>query len=92
MGLATSRWLTIFFFTTRAALRKAVSTAPASPICHLKATLDGATSWICALVLASALSVALTAGSTSQVTFTLSAASWAASCVSAMTIATGSPT
>ena len=54
--------------------------------------LEGATSWICVLPLAVALSVALTAGSTSHVTFTFSAASSAASCDSAITIATGSPT
>ena len=79
------------FFTTVTPW-KAAATAAASPICHLKAVFDGATSWICVEALTVACSVALTAGSGSHVTRTFSAASRAASCVSAMTTATGSPT
>ncbi len=92
MGLATSRWLTIRFFTVTAADLKAASVAAASPICHLNATLPGATSWIWGAPGAAAFSVAVTAGSTSQSTSTRSAASFAADWLSAMTTATGSPT
>jgi hypothetical protein len=80
------------FLTTTGALLNAASVAAASPICHLKATFEGATSWICAAPLSAAFAVAVTDGRTSQSTFTFSAASSAASWLSAMTMATGSPT
>jgi hypothetical protein len=80
------------FFTVTAADLKAASVAAASPICHLKATLSGATSWIWTEPLAVACSVAVTERRTSQSTATRSAASLAADWLSAMTMATGSPT
>jgi hypothetical protein len=84
--------LTIRFFTVTAADLKAASVAAASPICQLKATLLGATSWIWGEPLAAAFSVLVTEGRTSQSTTTIPAASLAADWLSAMTIATGSPT
>ncbi len=82
----------IRFFTTTGAALKAASVAAASPICHLKASLLGATSWICGEPLAAAFSVSVTEGRTSQSTTTISAASLAADWLSAITMATGSPT
>jgi len=92
MALATSRWLTMRFFTVTSAFLKAASVAAASPSAHLKATLPGASAWIVAAPLADAFSVAVTDGNGSQSTRTFSAASVAASWLSAMTTATGSPT
>src|SRR5262249_62168338 len=91
-ALATRRWLTMRFLTTTAAPLTAASPAAASPICHLKATLPGATSWICTAPVSAAFAVAVTAGRTSQSTLTFSAASSAAAWLSAMTIADGLPT
>ncbi len=92
MALATSRWFTMRFLTTTSAFLKAASVSAASPICHLKATLPGATSWTWAAPDCAARSVLVTEGRTSQSTSTRSAASRAADCVSAITMATGSPT
>ena len=80
------------FFTVTAADLKAASVAAASPICQVKATLFGATSWIWGEPLAAAFSVFVTDGSTSQPTSTASAPSLAADWLSPMTTATGSPT
>ncbi len=80
------------FFTTTGADLNAASVAASSPICHLKATFPGATSWIWTEPLAAAFSVLVTEGWTSQSTTTSSAASLAADWLSAMTMATGSPT
>src|SRR6188508_3245439 len=80
------------FFTVTAADLNAASVAAASPICQVNATLPGATSWIWGDPLAAAFSVLVTEGSTSQSTSTASAPSLAADWLSAMTIATGSPT
>ena len=79
IALATRRWFTMRFLTVTAAVLNAASTAAASPICHLKATLAGATSWICDAPFSAAFAVAVTAGRTFQSTFTFSAASSAAS-------------
>ena len=92
MALATRRWLTMRFFTVTAAPLNAASVAVRSPISHLNATLPGAPSWSFGAPGAAALSVTVTAGSGSQSTCTFSAASTAASWLSAMTTATGSPT
>ena len=78
IALATSRWFRIRFFTVTAAPLKAASVALRSPISHLKATLPGALVWICGAPARAALSVAVTEGSGSQSTLTLSAASTAA--------------
>ena len=67
------------FLTVTAAALKAASVAAASPICHVKATLLGATWWIWGAPAAAACSVLVTEGSTSQSTATSSAASVAAS-------------
>src|SRR5262249_1458906 len=80
------------FFTVTAALLNAASVAAASPSAHLKATLPGASLWIGLAPVAVALSVAVTDDNGSQSTPTFSAASLAAAWVSAITMATGSPT
>src|SRR6266849_5034174 len=92
MALATSRWLTMCLRTTVAADLNAASVAAASPICQRNATLFGATSWICGEPGPLAFPVPVTEGSGSQSTCTASAASRAASWLSAITTATGSPT
>ena len=80
------------FLVTMGAVLNAASVAAASPISQLNATLLGATSWICTAPGPAAFSVLVTDGSTSQSTATSSAASLAASRLSPMTMATGSPT
>jgi hypothetical protein len=79
-------------FTVTAALLKAASVAFRSPISHLKATLPGASAWICGAPDCAAFSVTVTAARGSQSTCTCSAASIAAAWLSAITTATGSPT
>jgi hypothetical protein len=80
-----------FFTTTGAGLDAAlVGWGPA--ICHLKGTFRRGTWWIWTEPLAAAFSVLVTEGWTSQSTATSSAASLAADWLSAMTMATGSPT
>ncbi len=80
------------FFTVTAAFLNAASVAAASPSAHLNATLPGASACTCAAPEAVAFCVDVTAGSGSHATLTFSAASTAASWLSAMTTATGSPT
>ena len=91
MALATRRWLTMRFLTTTSAALNAASMSP-PPSSHLKATLLGAPAWSWAAPAPTARSVAVIDGRTSQSTATFSAASVAASWLSAMTTATGSPT
>ena len=79
------------FFTTTSAPLKAASTSP-PPSSHLKATLPGAPACTWAAPLWVARSVAVTEGSGSHCTVTSSAPSRAASWLSAITTATGSPT
>ncbi len=79
------------FLTTTSADLKAASMSP-PPNSHLKATFAGAPAWIWGAPGWVAPSVAVTEGSGSQSTATFSAASMAASWLSAITTATGSPT
>ncbi len=77
---------------TCAAPAKAASTAAASPSAQSKATLPGASGQIARAPGASAASTSAAAGSASRSTTTAPAASAACSGVSAIAIATASPT